>query len=134
MNIAFAEMNTNKQKLQGPLLKTMVMKRLNLLLSKLSLVCKHCNYQQPKQKNTTLRGLYQVYIQKCLDFEKGGELAVNLFKVYEYCRKQVLQVTKLESDVKLDDAVLFIKTILEGWDGIKDQSTNSTHFLDNVYD
>ena len=67
-------------------------------------------------------------------FRKRRELAVNLFKVYEYCRKQVLQVTKLESGVKLDDAVLFIKTILEGWDGIKEQSTNSTHFLDNVYD
>ena len=81
------------------------------------------------------RALSSIYfLQKCLDFEKGGELAVNLFKVYEYCRKQVLQVTKLDSGVKLDDAVLFIKTILEGWDGIKEQSTNSTHFLDNVYD
>ena len=37
------------------------------------------------------RALSSIYfLQKCLDFEKGGELAKNLFKVYEYCRVQII--------------------------------------------
>jgi len=38
------------------------------------------------------RALSSIYfLQKCLDFEKGGDLAKNLFKVYEYCRVQIIE-------------------------------------------
>ena len=30
------------------------------------------------------------FLQKCLDFEAGGELAKNLFRVYEFSRQAVL--------------------------------------------
>ena len=59
------------------------------------------------------------FLQKCLDFEKGGELAVKLFKVYEYCRKQIIQFSIVDSNVTLKQAILFINTIYEGWEGMK---------------
>ena len=62
------------------------------------------------------------FLQKCLDFEKGGELAVRLFKVYEYCRKQVIQFTVVDSKVTLEQAILFINTIYEGWEGMNNTS------------
>ena len=60
------------------------------------------------------------FLQKCLDFEKGGELARNLFKVYEYCRVQILQDSTQEIYIHgLTNAIEFIKTISEGWNGIR---------------
>lgn len=60
------------------------------------------------------------FLQKCLDFEKGGDLAKNLFKVYEFCRVQILRDTKKDTYSNgLTNATEFIRTIAEGWDGIK---------------
>ena len=59
------------------------------------------------------------FLQKCLDFENGGDLAKNLFKVYEYCRSQIISVTLNKSDQNLDSSIGFAKTVLEGWEGIK---------------
>ena len=68
------------------------------------------------------RALSSIYfLQKCLDFEKGGELAKNLFKVYEYCRVQIIDFTIKGTVEKLDKAIEFVQTILEGWEGIRSE-------------
>ena len=70
------------------------------------------------------RALSSIYfLQKCLDFEKGGDLAKNLFKVYEYCRVQIMEFALKGSVEKLDTAIEFVQTILDGWDGIRPQSS-----------
>jgi flagellar protein FliS len=70
------------------------------------------------------RALSSIYfLQKCLDFEKGGDLAKNLFKVYEYCRVQIIEFALKGSVEKLDSAIEFIQTILDGWDGIRPQNS-----------
>jgi flagellar protein FliS len=56
-----------------------------------------------------------------LDFEKGGELAKNLFKVYEYCRVQIIDFALKGTVEKLDTAIEFVQTILEGWEGIRSE-------------
>ena len=70
------------------------------------------------------RALSSIYfLQKCLDFEKGGDLAKNLFKVYEYCRVQIIEFALKGSVEKLDTAIEFVQTIIDGWDGIRPQSS-----------
>ena len=70
------------------------------------------------------RALSSIYfLQKCLDFEKGGELAKNLFKVYEYCRVQIIDFTIKGTVEKLDKAIEFVQTILEGWEGIRNEAS-----------
>ena len=59
------------------------------------------------------------FLQKCLDFENGGDLAKNLFKVYEYCRSQIIAISLKNSDKTLDDSINFAKSVLEGWEGIR---------------
>lgn len=59
------------------------------------------------------------FLQKCLDFENGGDLAKNLFKVYEYCRSQIIAISLKNSDKTLDDPINFAKSVLEGWEGIR---------------
>jgi len=60
------------------------------------------------------------FLQKCLDFEQGGDLAKNLFKVYEYCRNQIIAVSVKGAEDTLDSSIEFAQTILEGWEGIHD--------------
>tara|TARA_X000000368_G_scaffold226929_1_gene179123 strand:- start:974 stop:1414 length:441 start_codon:yes stop_codon:yes gene_type:complete len=68
------------------------------------------------------RAISSIYfLQKCLDFEEGGELAKNLFKVYEYCRVQIIDFALKGTVKKLDTAIEFVRTILEGWEGIKSE-------------
>ena len=68
------------------------------------------------------RALTSIYfLQKCLDFEKGGELARNLFKVYEYCRQAILSFTIRTTEQTLDKAIQYVRIILEGWDGIEEE-------------
>ena len=70
------------------------------------------------------RALSSIYfLQKCLDFEKGGELAKNLFKVYEYCRVQIIDFAIKGTVEKIDKAIEFEQTILEGWEGISSEAT-----------
>ena len=43
----------------------------------------------------------------------------NLFKVYEYCRVQIIDFALKGTVKQLDKAIEFVQTILEGWEGIK---------------
>ena len=53
------------------------------------------------------RALSSIYfLQKCLDFEKGGDLAKNLFKVYEFCRVQIVEFALKGTVKKLDTAII----------------------------
>ena len=61
--------------------------------------------------------LTRIYIlQKCLDFDAGGELARNLFKTYEHTRKTTIaHMSGKTPKVELEKATEYIKIILEGW-------------------
>ena len=74
--------------------------------------------EKEKYFEQALSSIY--FLQKCLDFEKGGDLAKNLFKVYEFCREQILLDTKQDTYSNgLRNAIEFVRTIAEGWDGIR---------------
>jgi len=74
---------------------------------------------EEKEKNFEL-ALTRIYIlQKCLDFEAGGELARNLFSVYEHVRQQIIKssVGKDRADT-LENAIEYITLIYQGWSEI----------------
>ena len=70
------------------------------------------------------------FLQKCLNFEDGGDLAKNLFKVYEYCRQNILGVKLIDEKninisvptTDLSSPITYMQTIADGWDGIGDES------------
>lgn len=70
-----------------------------------------------KRENAFEIALSRIYIlQKCLDFEAGGELAKNLFKTYEHARKTTITyMTGKTPKVELEKTVTYIEIILEGW-------------------
>ena len=122
MNVALARNIYNQTKAKTSLQKSDGYEAVKYALKQVSeSMEKLQSYPDPELKEKcTERALSSIYfLQKCLDFEKGGELAVKLFKVYEYCRKQIIQFCIVDSNVNLKQAILFINTIYEGWEGMK---------------
>ena len=60
------------------------------------------------------------FLQKCLDFEAGGELAKNLFRVYEFTRQAVLDfVLREKGSENMDKSIEYVTLIQDGWNGIE---------------
>jgi len=60
------------------------------------------------------------FLQKCLDFEAGGDLAKNLFRVYEFSRQSVLDfVLREKGSDNMDKSIEYVSLIREGWTGIE---------------
>ena len=60
------------------------------------------------------------FLQKCLDFEAGGDLAKNLFRVYEFSRQAVLDfVLREKGHENMDKSIEYVTLIVDGWNGIE---------------
>jgi flagellar protein FliS len=56
-----------------------------------------------------------------LDFEKGGEISNNLFKIYEYSRQQLISDLKNGKPKGITNAITIIKEIADAWKQIADE-------------
>ena len=74
---------------------------------------------EDKEQNFEI-ALTRIYLlQKCLDFEAGGDLAKNLFRVYEHVRQEIIKFSFTDKDATdLEDAISYITLIYEGWSDI----------------
>lgn len=62
------------------------------------------------------KGLTAIYVlQSSLDFEKGGEIADNLYRVYEFVRLQLVAAFQRDKDARLAAAHDYIGDILSAW-------------------
>jgi flagellar protein FliS len=63
------------------------------------------------------------YLRNALDHEQGGEISLNLQRLYEYMRDQ-LNEANIHSDAsKLAEVVNLLQILLEGWRGISANQT-----------
>lgn len=66
------------------------------------------------------RAFTAIYIlQSSLDFDRGGEIADNLFRIYEHCRQQLTRRFGGDAEADLAGAATLIETILDAWTQIK---------------
>jgi len=65
------------------------------------------------------KSLTAIYIlQSSLDFEKGGEIAENLFRIYDFCKNGIMKGFMKKNSKMIYDAIPPIDEILEGWSQI----------------
>lgn len=57
-------------------------------------------------------------LQTSLDFARGGEVAENLFRLYEYCRQQLLKAFTRNQDHSLANCVVLLDEIIQAWEEI----------------
>ena len=74
-----------------------------------------------EQRNAHLsKGFTAVYIlQTSLDFEKGFEIASNLFKIYEFVREQLQKTLKRDATANLAVCGNILDEIIDAWSNIK---------------
>ncbi len=81
---------------------------------------------RPYQAEHLNRALTAIYIlQTSLDFEEGGDLALDLFQLYEFSRFHVIKAWKNEDDARLRDASDAMAQILAGWREIRQEVPQS---------
>ena len=62
------------------------------------------------------KSITAIYIlQSSLDFEKGGEIASNLFNLYDYCKRGIMKGFTKQNSKLIYDAIPPIDEILDGW-------------------
>ena len=66
------------------------------------------------------KSLTAIYIlQSSLDFKLGGEIAQNLFDLYEFCRTTVIKSFSKKDFEAIYKVIEIISDILDGWSSIK---------------
>ena len=58
-------------------------------------------------------------LQSCLDKDEGGEIAVNLDRLYDYMNRRLLDVHQEKSPSPLDEVTSLLGTIKSGWGRVR---------------
>jgi flagellar protein FliS len=69
-----------------------------------------------KYKSKALVAIYT--LQSSLDFEQGGEIARNLFRLYEFVRSSLSEAND-DQKYKVEQSLKLMSEILEAWEEIK---------------
>jgi flagellar secretion chaperone FliS len=88
------------------------------LHSALTVLATAARNQSPLPSEPMARSLSAIYLlQSSLDFEKGGEIAPSLFRLYEFCREQIVMAFRKEEEglKGLALAAEYIGSIREAW-------------------
>ena len=88
---------------------------LRAMRSYVNLVDKSDSDEARKSDHFT-RSLTMLYgLQSCLNFDEGGEIADNLFRLYEYARVQLLNTSQTGETDGTQVAISAVSEIREAW-------------------
>ena len=72
--------------------------------------------KETRKSDQFTRSLSMLYgLQSCLNFDEGGEVAENLFRLYEYARVQLLHTSQTGETDGTQVAISSISEIREAW-------------------
>jgi flagellar protein FliS len=58
------------------------------------------------------------YLRNSLDHEQGGQISINLQRLYDYLQDILNEANIHRNGEKIDEAISLFQTLLEGWRGI----------------
>ena len=76
------------------------------------------SYEKKDRVKAFERALVTIYfLQKGLDLSKGGDLAKNLFRLYEFCRLTVIKngIENCRESLEIESCEKFISDIFDSW-------------------
>ena len=78
------------------------------------------------------RSLVIIYtLQTTLDFDNGKDLAIKLFQIYEFCRKQLIKAFTKKVVKGINKAIITLNEIIDAWKEMV--SKNATIYLQKHY-
>ena len=76
--------------------------------------------KEMRKNDQFTRSLTMLYgLQSCLNFDEGGEIAENLFRLYEYARVQLLHASQTGEIDGTQVAISSISEIREAWSSME---------------
>ena len=92
-----------------------------LEISLKSLVSSTNTQERYKAFETSLVTIY--FLQKSLDFKAQGNLAINLYRLYEFCRIKLLEIgiEGCSNNDEINKCYSFINEIRVSWESAKDK-------------
>ena len=107
-----------------------VLMMLDALLKSMALFQENISAKQGRgqelKSDSFARALTIIYaLQTSLDFEKGGEISENLFKLYEFSRQQLLSDMRVGEATGTSDAIDVLTEIRDAWSQIGPKSVAS---------
>jgi flagellar protein FliS len=72
-----------------------------------------------------------IELQHGLDFEKGGEIARNYARLYDYCQRRLLEGHTTASDTCLKEVQSLISDMKEAWQAVLEQQSKNLKVLAN---
>jgi len=63
-------------------------------------------------------------LRSFLDIEKGGDLALRLESLYDYMERTLFEANAKNDVAKLDEVADLLRSIKDGWDGIREEATS----------
>jgi|SRR5580698_2663209 flagellar protein FliS len=61
-----------------------------------------------------------------LDHKRGGQIATNLARLYDYMMRRIIEANFKQIDEPLAEVLGLLTTLKEGWDGIRQQARPAT--------
>ena len=92
------------------------LKRSMMIVSEISEKKKHEDKEREKSNSNFSRAFIAIYaLQTSLDFDKGGNIAIQLFQVYEFCRKQLIKAFTKKVVDGINRAIITLSQIISAW-------------------
>ena len=89
-------------------------------LSLLSYCLENKNCIDDVKSKSFSRSLKAIYIlQSSLNMKAGGEIAENLFNLYDYCRTTIIKSFTKQDHEEIKKLIPIVSEILDGWKSIK---------------
>lgn len=82
---------------------------------------RQCDYETQNYKLQRAQKILAELISS-LDFEKGGEIAENLFRLYTYMYNQLVEANIHDSLERLEHVASLLSDLREAWDAIATES------------
>ncbi len=91
------------------------------LLEELARARAHIDAKRYEQKGLSLDKCINILngLSTALDIETGGEVVLNLQRLYEYCVERLYQASVELNCSILDEVVELLTTIQRGWQGVQ---------------
>lgn len=98
----------------------LILMLLNGAIEKLALAKGHLSRGDIGQKGKQIFWAISIVagLRTCLDLEKGGEVAENLERLYDYMERRLVQVNANNDMQGIDEVMSLLNEIREGWMGI----------------
>lgn len=65
------------------------------------------------------------HLQSTLDMDRGGEVAVDLARLYDYINSRILEGSSKLETAPLEEAIKLLKVLLVGWEEVAERERNN---------